>query len=191
MISLMVYPDPIGDPRVTSPEDLAAVSAQLGRPVRGMVRVAHRCSCGLPDVVETLPRLEDGTPFPTTYYLTCPRASGAIGTLESSGLMSEMTQRLNADSELATHYRQAHEDYLRRRADLGDVPQIEGISAGGMPDRVKCLHSLVGHALATGPGVNPIGDEALSALPDWGAFGPCVGHAPQGGPDGEGSETAS
>ena len=62
--------------------DVEAVQAQLGRPPRGVHAVAHRCACGVPDVVETAPRLEDGTPFPTLYYLTCPRAASAIGTLE-------------------------------------------------------------------------------------------------------------
>jgi hypothetical protein len=54
------------------------------------------------------------------------------------------------------------------------VPEIDGISAGGMPSRVKCLHVLVGHALAAGPGVNPLGDEALAMLDDWWANGSCV-----------------
>ena len=154
--------------------DVDAVSQQLGRPARGVVAVAHRCPCGLPDVVTTAPRLDDGTPFPTTYYLTCPRATAAVSTLEASGLMREMTQRLASDPELAERYRAAHEDYLRRRAELGDVPEIEGVSAGGMPTRVKCLHVLVAHALAAGPGVNPLGDEALAALPRWWACGRCV-----------------
>jgi uncharacterized protein len=163
-----------------TPDDLAAVTAQLGRPVRDVVAVAHRCPCGRLDVVATAPRLADGTPFPTTFYLTCPRAASAIGTLESSGLMREMTERIAADPDLAAAYRAAHDDYLRRRAEVGaaagvgDVPEIAGVSAGGMPDRVKCLHVLVGHALAAGPGVNPLGDEALAALPDWWAAGPCV-----------------
>ena len=97
-----------------------------------------------------------------------------MGTLEAGGLMREMTERLRDDDGLAARYRAAHEDYLRRRAALGDVPEIAGVSAGGMPDRVKCLHVLVAHALAAGPGVNPLGDEALAALPPWWAGGPCV-----------------
>jgi hypothetical protein len=101
------------------------------------------------------------------YYLTCPRAAAAIGTLESSGMMREMEARLAHDPELAAAYRGAHEAYLRERAAYGDVAEIEGISAGGMPTRVKCLHVLVAHALAAGPGVNPLGDEALAALPNW------------------------
>jgi uncharacterized protein len=151
------------------------VAAQLGREPRAIRAVAHRCPCGHPDVIETSPRLPDGTPFPTLYYLTCPRAAAAIGTLEASGLMREMTERLHTDPELAAAYRAAHDSYLARRAEIGSVEQIAGISAGGMPNRVKCLHVLVGHALAAGPGVNPLGDEALAALPDWWANGPCVG----------------
>ncbi|GAA4357023.1 DUF501 domain-containing protein [Angustibacter luteus] len=166
--------------------DLAAVEAQLGRRPRGVVAVAHRCPCGNPDAVETAPRLDDGTPFPTTFYLTCPRLTGAISTLESSGLMAEMTARLDDDPELAARYRAAHEDYLRRRALLGDVPEIAGTSAGGMPTRVKCLHVLVGHALAAGPGVNPFGDEALEALPQWWSRGSCTaGDPPDGSIEGE------
>ncbi len=154
--------------------DVATVGAQLGRPARGVVAVAHRCPCGNPDVVRTAPRLPDGTPFPTSYYLTCPRAASAVSTLESSGLMRDMTERLEADPELAAAYRAAHERYLAERAELGDVPEIDGVSAGGMPTRVKCLHVLVAHALAAGPGVNPLGDEAIALLPDWWVDGPCV-----------------
>lgn len=167
----MTEPDPV---------DVETVTAQLGRQARGIVEVAHRCPCGNPDVVRTAPRLPDGTPFPTSYYLTCPRATGAVSTLESAGLMREMTDRLQSDEDLAGAYRQAHEHYLARRAELGDVPEVAGTSAGGMPDRVKCLHVLVAHSLAAGPGVNPLGDEALAVLEDWWAAGPCVERPGQG-----------
>lgn len=152
----------------------AVLHAQLGRAPRGVRGVAHRCSCGLADVVETSPRLEDGTPFPTLFYLTCPRASAAVSTLEAEGLMRDMTDRLRTDPRLAAEYAAAHGDYLRRRAGAGVVEEIAGVSAGGMPDRVKCLHVLVAHALAAGPGVNPLGDDALDRLDDWGRRGPCV-----------------
>ncbi|WP_420112115.1 DUF501 domain-containing protein [Pseudactinotalea sp.] len=151
-------------PEQVAARDLAIVAEQLGREPRGVVSVAARCVCGRPMVVRTAPRLPDGTPFPTTFYLTCPPAIAAVSTLEAGGAMREMTARLGDEPELADRYRAAHEDYLRRRAELGEVPEIEGISAGGMPDRVKCLHVLVGHALAVGPGVNPYGDEALERL---------------------------
>ena len=151
------------------------MSSQLGRTPRSACAVAHRCPCGLPDVIETHPRLAEGAPFPTLYYLTCPRAISAVGRLEAAGVMREMTQRLGDDPELAARYRQAHAAYVAARASIDDVPEIAGISAGGMPDRVKCLHVLVAHALAAGPGVNPLGDEALTRLPDWWAGGRCVG----------------
>lgn len=144
--------------------DARAVSAQLGRPARDLIAVASRCPCGLPDVVCTAPRLADGTPFPTFYYVTCPRLNSAISTLESEGLMAQMQQRLAHEPDTATAYRAAHEAYLQARAGYGTVPEIDGISAGGMPDRVKCLHVLVGQSLAMGPGVNPFGDEALAEL---------------------------
>ena len=165
---------------MTDRRDLDAVAAQLGRDARGVRRVAHRCPCGNPDVVETAPRLPDGTPFPTVFYLTCPRAAGAIGTLEAEGMMREMTDRLEADAGLRAAYLTAHERYLAVRDAVEVVPEIAGVSAGGMPDRVKCLHVLVAQSLAEGPGVNPLGDEALAALPDWWRSGPCV-HVGQGG----------
>ena len=160
-------------------DDRHAVEQQLGREPRGVIRVAHRCPCGAPDVVMTRPRLEDGTPFPTLYYLTCPRAAALIGTLESSGLMREMEDRLAGDPELAADYRAAHEAYLAERSGVEPVDEIEGVSAGGMPTRVKCLHVLVAHALAAGPGVNPLGDEAVALLGEWWAAGSCVSDSPE------------
>ena len=154
------------------PRDRRAVALQLSREPRAVRAVAHRCGCGLPDVVETNPRLEDGTPFPTLYYLTCPRAASLIGTLESSGLMREMTERLAHDPDLQARYDAASEDYVARRDALGVLENVP--AQGGMPTRVKCLHVLVGHALAVGPGVNPFGDEALALLEDWSRKGPCV-----------------
>ena len=156
------------------PSDEAAVAAQLGRDPRAIHEVGHRCPCGHPDVVTTEPRLPDGTPFPTTYYLTCPRAASRIGTLEGSGLMKEMQDRLATDPDLAAAYQAAHRRYLDARAALGEVPEIAGVSAGGMPDRVKCLHVLAAQALAQGRGANPLGDEVLDLLGAWWQPGPCV-----------------
>jgi hypothetical protein len=160
--------------------DLEAIEVQLGRTPRDVYAIAHYCPCGKPDVVETPPRLADGTPFPTYYYATCPKLTSAISTLEGSGLMIQMTQRLKEDAELAGQYRAAHDDYIATRDVLAkqlslDVPEIAEISAGGMPERVKCLHALIAHSLAVGPGVNPLGDEALSALAPWWESGSCCG----------------
>lgn len=170
-----------------SREDVAAVAAQLGRPPRGLRAVAHRCLCGLPDVVETAPRLPDGTPFPTLYYLTCPRATAAISGLEAAGVMREMTTRLADDPEVRAAYSAAHLHYLTCRdavaAEAGLEPLPPGTqSAGGMPDRVKCLHALAAHELAA-PGTNPFGREAIAAAGHWWSRGPCVTVADEPSPE--------
>jgi len=152
-----------------SPVEEAVVTTQLGRAPRGAVRVAWSCPWGKPGVVKTAPRLADGTPFPTMYYLTCPMAVKACSTLEGQGVMAEMTKSLHHDPDMADRYQAAHESYLADRDDLAqelgvDVPEITGISAGGMPTRVKCLHTVVAHSLAKGAGVNPFGDQALELI---------------------------
>lgn len=162
--------------QIPSEHDLAIIREQLGRTPRDVHQIAHRCPCGEADVVETPPRLSDGTPFPTFFYATCPRLTGAISTLESSGLMAEMNERLASDITLQGRYYAAHIDYMAAREALGmEVPEVAGISAGGMPDRVKCLHSLIAHSLASGEGVNIFGDEALAKLPNWWGDQPCSG----------------
>jgi hypothetical protein len=141
--------------------------------VRDVVEIPARCLCGNPLVAATAPRLSNGIPFPTTFYLTHPILTAAASRLEAAGLMNEMTDRLAADADLAAHYQKAHEGYIAareaigERAGTGPVPEIAGISAGGMPTRVKCLHVLIGHSLAAGPGVNPLGDEALAGVAQW------------------------
>ncbi|KHL15634.1 UNVERIFIED_CONTAM: hypothetical protein LK11_20655 [Mumia flava] len=163
-----------GDASGVAQADLDAIAGMLGRAPRGVVAVMSRCPSGHPNVVKTLPRLPDGTPFPTLYYVVCDRLNGRIGTLEASGLMREMSERLETDAALAADYRAAHDRYLAERRALGAVPEIDHVTAGGMPDRVKCLHVLVGQSLASGPGVNPLGDEAVAYLGDWWSGTPCA-----------------
>lgn len=146
--------------------DIAAVSEQLGREARGVVGIAARAADGSPAVVATAPRLPDGSPFPTFYYLCHPDAVAAASRLEAAGVMAEYNELLAEDEEIRDQYRLAHEQFIADRDSVGEVPEIAGVSAGGMPARVKCLHALIGHALAAGPGVNPIGDLALARC-DW------------------------
>ena len=152
--------------------DLTALSEQLGRVPRGVVAIAARCVCGRPTVVRTAPRLPDGSPFPTSYYLTHPAAVKGCSTLEAEHLMEELNTLLAEDPQIADAYAAAHEDYLARRAELGTPEEIDGVSAGGMPTRVKCLHALVGHSLAVGAGINPIGDRTLDVLRERGLWDP-------------------
>ena len=146
--------------------DIAVVSSQLGRPARDVVGISARCVCGNPTVVSTSPRLSDGTPFPTFYYLTHPAATVAISQLEATQVMAEYNELLAEDEQVREAYAAAHRAFLADRESVGSVPEIAGISSGGMPSRVKCLHALAAHSLAAGPGVNPIGDLAL-ARADW------------------------
>jgi uncharacterized protein len=147
---------------VVDPADLDAVARQLGREPRGVLQIAYRCPNGEPGVVKTAPKLPDGKPFPTLYYLTHPVLTAAASRLESTGMMREMAERLRREPEVAAGYRRAHESYLAERDAI--EPLGTTVSAGGMPDRVKCLHVLIAHSLAKGRGTNPLGDEALAVL---------------------------
>lgn len=162
-----------------SAEDVRIVSRQLGRPARDVIGIAARCVCGAPTVVATQPRLGDGTPFPTIYYLCHPAATAAVSTLEAEGQMPELAAMLEGD--IARQYRAAHETYISDRDGVEVVDELAGVSAGGMPTRVKCLHALVGHSLAAGTGVNPIGDIALERA----AWSPTVCQCPDFSDTGE------
>ncbi|WP_250309515.1 DUF501 domain-containing protein [Gardnerella sp. Marseille-Q2328] len=155
----------------------AIVEMQLGRFPRGMVAVGARCVCGRPLAVITRPCLEDGTPFPTTCYLTSPEAVKAVSHVEANGLMREFNELLQTDESVKKQYEQAHKYYLQFRhalaVTLGDSEEhISEMSAGGMPVRVKCLHALLAQTLVMGKGVNPIGDMVLERIRD--EFDPCV-----------------
>lgn len=150
-------------------EDMAAVEAQLGRFPRGMVAVGARCVCGQPLTTVTRPLVEGKIPFPTTFYLTHPGATKAISHVEAAGRLTELTEQLSEDDELAAGYQRAHEAYLAVRDELatrlGDSQEhIQGITAGGMPERVKCLHAILAQTLAMGPGVNPVGDLIMREI---------------------------
>lgn len=152
-----------------SDADRDIVKRQLGRFPRGMVAVGARCACGRPLAVITRPCLEDGTPFPTTCYLTSPEAVKAASHLEAQGFMKECNNLLNNDNDVAKKYEQAHKYYLEFRHELAirledSEEHIKDMSAGGMPVRVKCLHALLAQSLVMGKGVNPIGDMVLSKV---------------------------
>src|SRR5690606_25427736 len=97
------------------------------------------------------------------YYLTHPEAVAAASRLEARGEMVRYNELLADDEDLRMKYEAAHKAYIADRDEAGQVDELAGVSAGGMPTRVKCLHALIGHALAAGPGINPIGDLALEA----------------------------
>ena len=149
--------------------DIDAVTAQLGRYPRGMIALGRMDVLGRPLAVVTRPILPGNIPFPTTCYLTEPGAVKAVSRLEAQGAMREYARMLDDDPKLSESYNRAHERYLEFRHALAvrlgdDERRIAGVSAGGMPNRVKCLHALVAQALVMGPGVNPIGDAVIERL---------------------------
>jgi uncharacterized protein len=160
-----------------SPAERRLVEAQLGREARGPLAVAARCRYGLPAVVRTSPRLPDGTPFPTLYWLTCPAARVAVGRLEAAGWNAALSGRVATDPELAGAHAQAHAAYLAQRDALGRLPGDPGV--GGLPGRVKCLHVLYAHEVATG--CDPVGRVVRRTVDPVDCPGPCVDAAPAAG----------
>lgn len=169
-------PDPRAQPgwAASLPEASAAerllIERELGRAVRGSVAVAARCRYGLPAVVRTSPRLPDGTPFPTLYWLSCPAASVVVGRLEAAGWNARLSERVAAEPDLAAAQQDAHEQYLAQRDALGRLPGDPGV--GGLPGRVKCLHALYAHEVATG--ADPVGRVVRRAIEPIDCPGPCV-----------------
>lgn len=149
----------------------AVLSAQLGRPARGDPAVVHRCGFGLPTVARVQARLEDGTPFPTVFWLTCPVLRSRVGRLEADHAMVGLNARLGEDPELAAAYAAASERYVAFRDELGG-PLPGNPSAGGMPGYIKCLHVHAAHHLATGD--NPVGEWAIEHATPAPCAGPCV-----------------
>lgn len=148
--------------------DADLVERQLGRPPRGAWRATERCPAGAPTVITTGPRLAEGEPFPTVWWLTCPRLSAAIAALESTGAADEWAARLAEDAALAARMRSADLAYRAvraaeaARAGLRDDPCAEvGIAGQRDPLGVKCLHA---HAAAWLSGLDdPVGESAVAA----------------------------
>jgi uncharacterized protein len=151
--------------------EVAVISAQLGRPARGHPAVVHRCVYGLPTVVRVQPRLEDGTPFPTVFWLTCPVLRSRVGRLEADRAMVGLNERLESDATFAADYAAASARYVTFRDQMGAALPGDP-SAGGMPKYVKCLHVHAAHHLATGD--NPVGAWTVEQATPAPCAGPCV-----------------
>lgn len=158
-----------------SPRERARASGMIGRPLRGRSTAAVRCRWGLPAVLRVDPALRDGTPFPTVFWLACPIAASAVGRLEGAREMVGRNEALAADPQLADAYREAARRYVAFRNTLG--PRVPGDpAAGGMPDRVKCLHALYGHHLATDD--NPVGAWVAEQIEPLDCPQPCAALPP-------------
>lgn len=128
-------------------------------------------------VIESHPRLEDGSPFPTLFWLTCPVLIKRIGTIEAIGWMNDMNQRLVSDEDVRSRLADAIARYGERR-DEHEVIEDSGAPPGGGPERVKCVHAHVAHELASGP--NPVGAAALAETGHPDCVAPCFSVVPDG-----------
>ncbi len=142
-----------------SVQDRRVVEAQLGRPARGRWAVARRCHLGVPMAIESYPLLDDGAPFPTLYWLTCPVLVKRASRMEAEGTMADLSRALRDDPGLRARLVTALRRYRRRR-DRHEVIADSGSPPGGDPDRVKCLHAHLAHELSDPP--NPVGALTLA-----------------------------
>jgi len=146
-------------------DDEAAVSRQLGRAPRGRWRVVTRCSFGYPVTIATAPLTEEGEPFPTLFYLTCPHLVGTVARLESAGKVEEWRSLISRDAALQQRLLDADAEYRRARdAEGGGVDSLPDVGIAGLRDvlAVKCLHAHVAAALA---GIaDPVGEGVLAEV---------------------------
>jgi hypothetical protein len=150
-------------------DDRAIVERQLGRPPRAFRRVAVRCPYGRPAVTEQAPHDEDGRPFPTGFWLTCPHLVAALSRIEAAGGVERWTRAAAEDPELAASLARAHAEQraLRPELDLG----VAGTRAGAAG--LKCLHAHAAFALAR-PGYE-LGERILAEVePLWPADTCCT-----------------
>lgn len=146
-------------------DDRDVVAAQLGREPRSAVDVVSRCHLGLPVVIAVPPHLDDGTPFPTHFWLTCPLASRRVGRVEGAGVIRAMDQRIADDPEFAAAHGSAMAAYAAERDALvepGRWPHDPSGGVGGSASGVKCLHAHYAHH-AVGR-ENPIGSEVAPRI---------------------------
>jgi hypothetical protein len=168
-------------------DDRALVERQLGRAPRVFRRVVRRCPYGLPAVTEQDPYDEQGEPFPTTFYVTCPHLVAALARIEAGGGVERWSAAVEREPALAADLERATEEQrsLRRELAAGRVgsdggSSLElGIGGGGNPRRLKCLHAHAAFALAR-PGYE-LGARILAEVePLWPADGCCTIPEPEG-----------
>lgn len=156
-------------------DERRVVAAQISREPRSVVDVVARCSFGLPTVIKVPPHLDDGTPFPTTFWLTCPLASRRIGRLEADGGVKKAEVRIDRDPEFAAAYQQAMDRYeIERDALIDDEAPLHRPSGGvgGTRRGVKCLHAhYADHAAGN---TNPVGADSAAKIEPLDCAVPCV-----------------
>ncbi len=150
------------------------VEAQIGRPLRAPSKVVSRCHLDLPVVVEVPPILDDGTPFPTRFWLTCPLAVKRIGRLEGIGGVKRMEAKAEADPVFGERLAEAHRRYAAERDALvpADAEVRPSGGVGGTARGVKCLHAHYADHRAGND--NPVGEVVAAWVEPLDCRVPCV-----------------
>ena len=161
-------------------DDGAVVAAQIGRSIRSVADVVARCHLGLPVVTRVPPILDDGTPFPTRYWLSCPLAVRRIGRLEGSGGVRAMERRAAADRAFGDRLGAANLRYAADR-DAALPPDADPVPGGGVAGTrqgVKCLHAhYADHAAGND---NPVGEQTAPWVEPLDCAMPCVAESDSG-----------
>jgi len=132
--------------------DVVAVREQLGREPTTQFTVVARCTGGHPLVIRNAPVAADGTPFPTTYWLSCPEAVKAVSRVESVGAIAELNAEYETDPGFRAAVDAAHAEAAEDRA--GGLPEALGWGGvGGTRRGLKCLHAHYANHLAGGDDV--------------------------------------
>jgi uncharacterized protein len=158
----------------------AVIAAQLGRPLRAFSKPLVRCHLGLPVVIEVPPVLDDGTPFPTHYWLSCPLAVRRVARIESRGDIGVIEERVAADPEFDRRLSAAHERYRSERDVLIPEDAIHRPSGGvaGASLGVKCLHAhyadFAAGVVSGEPWDNPVGELVAAEVEPLDCTVPCV-----------------
>lgn len=148
--------------------DRAVITTQIGRSPRALGGVATRCVFGFPAVTRQSPIDDQGRPFPTAYYVTCPHLVRQIDRVESNGGVRRFESALAADESLQHATTAAHAEHR----------SLHGSAIAGSSDesRIKCLHAHAAFALAGHE--HPLGQEVLrEAAPRWCSAARCAGVA--------------
>ena len=155
-------------------KDKKIVEAQIDRSLRSDVTVSSRCHLNLPAAIKVPPNLDDGTPFPTTYWLTCPMYNKKIGSLESQGLITELDNEILNNSKLRTAWSERQISYRQERESSHDQSNehLPTGGVGGATESIKCLHSHTADEISTGK--NPIGKIILESIGLFNCEGPCI-----------------
>ena len=151
------------------------VETQLNRSLRSKVDVVASCHFNLPAVIKVPSNLDDGTPFPTSYWLTCPMYNKKVGSLESQGLIKELDKQLNENKDLNQQWAERQKSYEeeRNRENKNKENLINPTGGvGGAKESIKCLHSHLADELATQK--NIIGKIVLESVGSFNCEEPCI-----------------